>query len=121
MTENAGGIALSESVENYLETILEIEAQQSAPVRSVDIAAHLHVSRASVSKAMHLLREAGMVEFGHYGQVSLSPAGRQAAAEVLETAPDAEKVPDRGTRCRGIRRGRRGVPDGTRDRQRNQA
>ncbi len=84
MTEQTGGLPLSESVENYLETILEIEALQDTPVRSVDIAAHLHVSRASVSKAIHLLREAGMVEFGHYGQVALTPGGRQAAAEVLE-------------------------------------
>ena len=75
---------LSESNENYLETILEIETQPGAPVRSVDIATHMRISRASVSKAMHLLGESGMVNFDRYGQVSLTGEGRRVAVEILE-------------------------------------
>ena len=84
MTVLPGEGSLSESNENYLETILEIESQPGMPVRSVDIATHMHISRASVSKAMHLLGESGMVNFDRYGQVSLTSEGRRIAAEILE-------------------------------------
>ncbi len=75
---------LSESGENYLEAILQLETRPGEPVRSVDIAAKMSVSRASVSKAMYQLREAGWVEFDPYGLVSLTASGRQIAAEILE-------------------------------------
>lgn len=73
---------IHESGENYLELILEISQGQQEPVRSVDIARRLGVSRASVSKALSVLREAGMVEPAYYGKVVLTEAGRQRAAEV---------------------------------------
>ena len=84
MTVLPGEGSLSESNENYLETILEIESQPGMPVRSGDIATHRQISRASVSKAMHLLGESGMVNFDRYGQVSLTSEGRRIAAEILE-------------------------------------
>ncbi len=73
---------IHESGENYLELILEMSQGQQEPVRSVDIARRLGVSRASVSKALSVLREAGMVEPAYYGKVELTEAGRQRAAEV---------------------------------------
>jgi len=76
--------ALTESGENYLEAIHNLEQHPGDPVRSVDVAATMSVSRASVSKAVHQLREAGLVDFDPYGLVGLTDAGRKIAGEILE-------------------------------------
>jgi DtxR family transcriptional regulator, Mn-dependent transcriptional regulator len=73
---------LTPSSEDYLETILEISETADA-VRSVDIASHLHVSKASVNKAMGILRDAGLIDQAYYGLIRLTAAGRQRAGEVL--------------------------------------
>jgi Mn-dependent DtxR family transcriptional regulator len=73
---------LTPSSEDYLETILELSEQAEA-VRSVDIANHLHVSKASVNKAMGILRDAGLIDQAYYGLIHLTAAGRQRAEEVL--------------------------------------
>jgi DtxR family Mn-dependent transcriptional regulator len=76
--------SLSNSSEDYLEAILQMERIHGAPVRSIEIAGRMGVSRASVSKAMHVLRETGLVDFTRYGQLTLSEDGRRAASEILE-------------------------------------
>lgn len=73
---------LSPSSEDYLETILELSDQKEA-VRSVDIAEHLNVSKASVSKAMGILRQAGLIDQAFYGLVHLTDNGRERANEIL--------------------------------------
>ncbi len=73
---------LTPSSEDYLETILELIGKTDA-VRSVDIAQHLHVSKASVNKAMGILRDAGLIEQAHYGQIYLTSQGRQQAVDIL--------------------------------------
>lgn len=72
---------IRESGENYLELILDISLEQDS-VRSIDIARRLGVSRASVSKALGVLRDAGMVEPAYYGKVVLTEAGKKRASEV---------------------------------------
>ena len=72
---------IHESGENYLEVILEIEREASV-VRSVEIARRVGVSRASVSKALGVLRDLGLVEPSYYGDVVLTEAGRVRAQRV---------------------------------------
>lgn len=72
---------IHESGENYLEVILEIEREASV-VRSVEIARRVGVSRASVSKALGVLRDLGLVEPSYYGDVVLTEAGRARAQRV---------------------------------------
>ena len=74
---------LSPSNEDYLEKILEL-SQSSEAVRSVDIANHLHVSKAGVYKAVGVLREAGLIAQAHYGQIHLTEQGRLRAANILQ-------------------------------------
>jgi DtxR family Mn-dependent transcriptional regulator len=49
-------MVISESVEDYLESILVLQ-EKNGYVRSVDIANHLEISKASVSIAMKNLKE----------------------------------------------------------------
>jgi DtxR family Mn-dependent transcriptional regulator len=73
---------LTPSSEDYLETILELSETADA-VRSVDIAEHLHVSKASVNKAMGILREASLIDQAYYGLIHLTAGGRRRAEEIL--------------------------------------
>ena len=72
---------LHESGEDYLETILMLQQKQGV-VRSVDIAQHLGVTKASVSKAMSQLEFKGYVVMGKR-DVRLTEAGLAIAQEIL--------------------------------------
>ena len=73
--------ALTVSRENYLLTLLELSGQDGS-VRSADIAAHMKISRASVSHSMLRLRQDGYVFMERYGPVRLSGKGRAIAQEI---------------------------------------
>ena len=71
--------------EDYLESIYRIMKEQPADdrsVRSVDVAEQLGVSKASVSKALSSLRQAGMIEQTRYGRVWLTKEGEAYARRV---------------------------------------
>lgn len=74
---------IQESGENYLEAILGLE-RKNGIVRSIDIASELHVSKPSVSRAMSVLKQAGLIEQEAYGNIRLTDAGRTHASEVYE-------------------------------------
>lgn len=65
--------------EDYLECIVRLEEEndECTGVRSVDIATHLGVSKASVNKAVSVLKTQGLVEQSHYGRVQLTEHGRE--------------------------------------------
>ena len=72
----------TESREDYLETIL-ILSQERLYVRSVDVAERLGVTKPSVSRAISLLRTAGMINMDpHDGALTLTEEGRAVAEHV---------------------------------------
>ncbi len=74
--------ALSESMEDYLETIFLLIREQ-AVARSRDIAARLNVNRSSVTGALQALAERALVNYEPYGYVTLTPAGAEVAQKVV--------------------------------------
>ncbi len=73
---------LQESGEDYLESILKIERQKGV-VRSIDIANDLHVSKPSVSRAIHILAERGFIHIQD-NMLVLSDTGREIAEKIYE-------------------------------------
>ena len=55
-----------------------------APVRSVDVAAKMGVSKASVNKAVNSLKEKGLLDQPYYGDITLTPEGFEYGSAVLE-------------------------------------
>ena len=76
-------MALQESGEMYLETIYVL-SKTHQNVRSVDIGEELGYSRPSVSRAMHVLKDEGLVKTDEYGFVKLTEAGRIIAKRIYE-------------------------------------
>lgn len=76
-------MAVNESAENYLETIL-ILSKKLPVVRSVDIAAELDFKKSSVSVAMKHLREKEHIVMDKSGFITLTPAGREIAEMIYE-------------------------------------
>ena len=75
---------MSKSLEDYLEAMVELGATVESPIRSVDVAAKMGVSKASVNKAMTVLKEHGFAEQPYYGDITLTEAGYEYGMAVLE-------------------------------------
>lgn len=71
------------SAENYLEAILALQ-QEHGSVRSIDVARRLDYSRPSVSRAMSLLRDNGLITMDSDGALALTDAGRVIAERIYE-------------------------------------
>jgi len=74
---------LSASLEDYLEAILNV-ADSSGIARSKDIAESLGVAKPSVTGALKLLAEKGLVNYKPYGCVTLTQSGAAQAAKVAK-------------------------------------
>lgn len=75
---------VSMSHEDYLEAMVMLGGDPKTPVRSVDIANKLGVSKASVSKAINALKDNGYVVQPYYGDITLTNAGLEYGKSVLE-------------------------------------
>ncbi len=75
-------MTLQESGENYLETILMLE-QENGFVRSIDIANRMNYTKASISRAMGILRDNGYITMIK-NRIQLTEVGRDKANAVLE-------------------------------------
>ena len=76
-------MALLESGENYLETILLLQ-QRNGNVHSIDIAAAMNFSKPSVSRAMGILKKNGYIIMRPDGQIILTESGFSKASSVLD-------------------------------------
>jgi len=74
---------IQESGENYLETIL-ILLNKKGSVRSVDVANELEYTKASISRAMGILKRAGYISIDDAGCIHLTETGRQKADRIYE-------------------------------------
>lgn len=73
-----------ESQEDYLEDILVIRERQGG-VRSIDIVAETGYSKPSISRAVHLLQERGLVTIdSDSGQIFLTSAGEKQARRIYD-------------------------------------
>ncbi len=66
---------MTQANEDYLEAVYELAGGEGKPVRSVDLANKLDVSKASVNKAISVLKANGYVEQEPYGDVFLTKQG----------------------------------------------
>lgn len=74
---------IQESGENYLETIL-ILRNKNGSVRSIDIANELDYTKASISRAMSILKKAGYILIEEGGCIHLTDSGYQRATQIYE-------------------------------------
>ena len=75
---------LSKSHEDYLEAIVMLGGTDKVCVRPVDVANRLGVSKASVNKAVALLKEKGMLDQPYYGDITLTKEGYKYASKVFK-------------------------------------
>lgn len=74
---------ITESTENYLETIL-ILSKKLPVVRSVDIADELDFKKPSVSVAVKKMKEQKTIEVSKEGYITLTESGRKIAETIWE-------------------------------------
>lgn len=74
---------ISAASQDYLEALLELSEEEHS-VRSIDVAKRIGVSRASVNKAIGVLKESGFVEQEKYSEITLTGEGIRAAKAVLK-------------------------------------
>lgn len=74
-------MALQESGEMYLETILILSRTKSA-VRSLDISEYMGYSKPSVSRAVGLLKSGGYITVDEDNHIQLTYTGREVAEKI---------------------------------------
>lgn len=76
-------MALQESGEMYLETILRL-TEKNGHVRSVDVSESMGYSKPSVSRAVSILKKDGYITMEADGSLMLTESGRATAMKIYE-------------------------------------
>ena len=76
-------MAVSEAIENYLET-LYILSQQQNEVHAIDICSYLSYSRPTVSIVLRQMREHGLVTVNEDNHIFLTEEGHRIASRIFE-------------------------------------
>ena len=102
-------IPLSESLEDYLETILELEKANKV-ARAKDIAEKMGVQRGSVTGALKALGDKSLINYAPYSFITLTKQGKRIAAKIkerhmvlrdfLERVLQVDAITAEGTACR---------------------
>ena len=74
---------IQESKEDYLETILVLK-NKLGYVRSIDVATELGYSKPSISRAMSILKNQGLITIENNGNIQLTDEGLTKARQVYE-------------------------------------
>lgn len=72
---------LSESIEDYLEVILDLEKSNKV-ARAKEIAKRLNINRGSVTGGLKNLTEKGLINYQPYSYITLTPKGKRIAVEI---------------------------------------
>ncbi len=75
---------LTESIEDYIESIYLEYKKINGGVRITDLALKMNVSKASANDAVRKLKELGHVEHERYGQIFLTESGMTLGEEIYE-------------------------------------
>lgn len=75
---------VSKSLEEYIKTMYILK-QQNENVRVTDIANKMSCTKPSVNKALHNLKDKGLVNYESYGTIELTKEGEELARKVIET------------------------------------
>jgi len=76
-------MALQESGEMYLETILRL-TEKNGHVRSIDVSESMGYSKPSVSRAVGILKKDGFLTMEADGSLVLTDSGREVAMKIYE-------------------------------------
>ncbi|MBO4388415.1 MAG: metal-dependent transcriptional regulator [Spirochaetales bacterium] len=74
---------MQESGEMYLETILVLSMENSM-VRAIDVSERMGYSKPSVSRALGILKNRGMISVDAHGSITLTTAGREHAERIYD-------------------------------------
>ena len=74
---------ITKSGEEYLKNIYIIKKQEGT-VRVTDIANKMNCTKPSVNKALHCLKDNGLVNYETYGTIELTPDGESLSKKILE-------------------------------------
>lgn len=74
---------MKESGEMYLETIYRLSENGRLPVKSVDVAKRLDISRPSVNRAVNMLKNDGYIFQQNYGDIMITEKGLAAAERIF--------------------------------------
>ena len=76
-------MALQESGEMYLETILVL-SRESSYGRAIDVGEYMGYSKPSVSRAVGILRQGGYIHVAEDGGITLTESGQAVAEKIYE-------------------------------------
>lgn len=76
-------MAVSEAIENYLETILVLSAKKPE-LHAVDICDELGYSRPTLSVVLKRMREGGLILVDENNHITLTEKGREIAEKIYE-------------------------------------
>lgn len=76
-------MAVSEAIENYLETILLL-SERKPELHAIDICDELGYSRPTLSVVLKKMRDEGLIEIDKYNHITMTETGRAIAERVYE-------------------------------------